>query len=75
MDLQRNGPDGGLPRVLMPPYVVLRDVFDEETVSGMLDYALSNEGLFAHTRVGHEGSTLRLGRRWACAISDRTATC
>jgi Rps23 Pro-64 3,4-dihydroxylase Tpa1-like proline 4-hydroxylase len=55
MDLQPNDANAALPRVLMPPYVLLRDVFDEATVSGLLDYALSNEGHFTHTKVAHDG--------------------
>lgn len=39
-------------RVLMPPYVVLRDFLDEATVAGLLDYALARQADFLPTRFG-----------------------
>ena len=45
---------GALPRGLLPPYLVLRDVLDEPTVAGLLDHALSRQPEIAPTRVGSE---------------------
>ena len=36
----------------MPPYLVLRDFLDEETVAGLLDYALAHEADFEPTKTG-----------------------
>jgi SM-20-related protein len=39
-------------RSLMPPYLVLRDFLDEETVAGLLDYAQAHQSDFAPTKLG-----------------------
>jgi Rps23 Pro-64 3,4-dihydroxylase Tpa1-like proline 4-hydroxylase len=38
----------------MPPYFELRDFLDEETVAGLLDYAVSHQSNFTSTGVGSE---------------------
>ena len=39
-------------RTLMPPHVVLRELLDEATAAGLIDYALSREADFRPTGVG-----------------------
>ena len=51
VDLQQGGEESRAPRVIMPPYVVLRDFLDEATVAGLLEYALSRQADFAPTRL------------------------
>ena len=51
-DLQQSNNVTGLPHGLMPPYLVLRDFFDEETVTGLLDYAVSRQSDFIPTQIG-----------------------
>jgi SM-20-related protein len=43
---------GAAARVIMPPHVILRDFLAEETVAGLLDYALAHADAFAPTGVG-----------------------
>lgn len=52
-------------RSIMPPYLVLRDFLAEETVVGLLDYALAHEPAFTPTKVGrfNEGVTNLAVRR------------
>ena len=48
---------------LMPPYLVLHDFLDEETVSRLLEYALAREAAFAPTgvrRVGGDPTSIRM---------------
>lgn len=40
-------------RVIMPPYLVLRDFLEDETAAGLLEYACAHEAAFAPTRTGH----------------------
>jgi Rps23 Pro-64 3,4-dihydroxylase Tpa1-like proline 4-hydroxylase len=44
--------DGSQARGLILPYIVLRDFLDEETVAGLLDYAISHQSDFEPTEVG-----------------------
>jgi SM-20-related protein len=53
---------------LMPPYVVLRDFLDEETVAGLLDYALSRQADFAPTLLG--SSTVNTSIRVSAGLRD-----
>ncbi len=39
-------------RALLPPYLVVRDFLEENSVSDLLDYALSHEQAFQPTKVG-----------------------
>jgi len=39
-------------RAIMPPHLVLRDFLPEETVAGLLDFALAHEADFAPTKTG-----------------------
>lgn len=39
-------------RGIMPPYLVLRDFVEEETVAGLLEHALARESQFAASRTG-----------------------
>lgn len=50
-DLQGSGTATASGRGLMPPYVVLRNFLDEETVTGLLEHALSRQSDFTPTRV------------------------
>jgi SM-20-related protein len=49
----------------MPPYLVLREFLPEETVAGLLDYALAHEAAFEPTGTGHkkEGAVKPATRR------------
>ena len=51
-DLRQSNNVTGLPHGLMPPYLVLRDFLDEETVTGLLDYAVSRQFDFIPTQIG-----------------------
>lgn len=50
-DLQQSSKGNALDRGLIPPYIVLRDFLDEETVAELLDYTISHQSDFAPTRV------------------------
>lgn len=50
-DSQQSGQGNTLTRGLIPPYVVLRDFLDEETITGLLDYTVSRQRDFAPTRL------------------------
>ena len=50
-DLQQGSKGVVLAHALMPPYVVLRDFLDEETVAGLVDYAVSRQSNFTPTRL------------------------
>ena len=39
-------------RTIMPPYLVVQNFLEEETVAGLLDHALAHEAEFAPTRTG-----------------------
>src|SRR5580658_2614213 len=39
------------PTGIMPPHLVLHDFLDEDTVAGLLNYALSHQADFAPTRL------------------------
>jgi SM-20-related protein len=54
-DLQQSSKGTVLAHGLMPPYLVLPDFFDEETVAGLLDYAISHQSDFRPTEVGTIG--------------------
>jgi SM-20-related protein len=54
-DLQQSNKDTVSARGLMPPYLVLRDFFDEGTVNDLLDYAVSHQSDFAPTQMGSIG--------------------
>jgi SM-20-related protein len=54
-DLQQGGKGVVLAHGLMPPYVVLRDFLDEETVAGLLNYAVVRQSDFTPTRLGSIG--------------------
>jgi SM-20-related protein len=54
-DLQPNSKSVVLAHGLMPPYLVLRDFFDEETVTGLLDYAVTHQSDFTPAQVGTVG--------------------
>jgi SM-20-related protein len=54
-DLQQSSKDTVSAHGLMPPYLVLRDFLDEETVSGLLDYAVSRQSDFTPTQMGSIG--------------------
>jgi len=51
MDMGRSIKATVASRVLMPPYLVLRDFLDETTVAGLLDYAVSRQADFLPTRL------------------------
>ena len=51
--LNNRASDG--PKSIMPPYLVLRDFLDEETVAGLLAHALAHEADFEPTKTGHGG--------------------
>ena len=53
LELEQGRPEITPMRSIMPPHVVLRDLFDEQTVTGLLDYALAHERTFAPTGVSH----------------------
>lgn len=42
---------GASGRSLIPPYIVRRDFLDEETVAGLLDYAVSHQSDFSSTKL------------------------
>jgi Rps23 Pro-64 3,4-dihydroxylase Tpa1-like proline 4-hydroxylase len=50
-DLQPSGEGNALARGLITPYIVLRDFLDEETVTALLDYAVSRQPDFTPTRL------------------------
>jgi SM-20-related protein len=50
-DLERGNKVAAPARGLLPPYLVLRDFLDEDTVAGLLDYALSRQADFLPTRL------------------------
>ncbi len=43
-------------RVMLPPYLLLRDFLDEQTAAGLLDFALANEANYAPTKTGRTGA-------------------
>lgn len=51
-ELQHSVEKAALPRAIMPPYLVLRNFLEEETIAALLDYALAHEADFAPTRTG-----------------------
>lgn len=51
MDMGRSVEATAASRVLMPPYLVLRNFLDEVTVAHLLDYALSRQADFLPTRL------------------------
>jgi Rps23 Pro-64 3,4-dihydroxylase Tpa1-like proline 4-hydroxylase len=51
-DLRQSGEGHVFTRGLMPPYIVLRDFLDEETVAGLLDHAISHQSDFTPTELG-----------------------
>jgi SM-20-related protein len=54
-DLRQNNKMAVLARGLMPPYLILPDFLDEETVTGLLNYAVSHQSDFSPTQVGTIG--------------------
>jgi SM-20-related protein len=50
-DSQQSGQRNTLARGLIPPYIVLRDFLDEETITGLLNYTVSRQWDFAPTRL------------------------
>jgi len=54
-DLQQSNQGSALARGLIPPYIVLRDFLDEETVAALLDYAISRQSDFTPTRLRSRG--------------------
>lgn len=53
----------------MPPYLVIRDLLDEETVAALLEFALGHEQAFAPAKVGR-GETVNPKIRIATATRD-----
>jgi Rps23 Pro-64 3,4-dihydroxylase Tpa1-like proline 4-hydroxylase len=51
-DLQHSGKEGAALRSIMPPYLVLHDLLEQETVDRLLEHALAREAAFAPTGVG-----------------------
>jgi SM-20-related protein len=49
---QQIGSEQTAARALSPPYLVLRDFLEENTVAALLDYALAREQAFQPTKVG-----------------------
>lgn len=59
-------------RSIIPPYLVLRDFLDEETVAGLLDFALARETAFTPTGVGRpkDGNSVRPNVRVSVGTRD-----
>lgn len=69
--MQQNVAKSGLPRSIVPPYLVLRNFLEEETVAALLTYALGHEAEFAPTRTGSgEKGGVKRGFRVSVAIRD-----
>jgi SM-20-related protein len=47
--------DGPAMRTVMPPYLVIGDFLEEDTVAGLLEFALGHEHSFVPTKVGRAG--------------------
>jgi len=59
------------PRSITPPYLLLRDFLAEETVAGLLDYALAHEPTFEPTKTGRfEGGEINPAVRISLATRD-----
>jgi SM-20-related protein len=54
-DLQQSSEGNPLARGLIPPYIVLRDFLEEETVAGLLDHALSHQSDFTPSQTLRSG--------------------
>jgi len=52
VDVEPSAKEKPAARVIMPPYRVLHDFLPQETVAGLLDFALAHEAAFAPTGVG-----------------------
>ena len=52
MNTPQSGKKDVSARGLMPPHLVLRNFLDDETVAGLLDYALFRQPEFAPTQLG-----------------------
>lgn len=52
-ELQQSVEKSASARTITPPYLVLRDFLEEETVAGLLAHALAHEADFAPTRTGY----------------------
>jgi len=52
VDIEPSAKDKLAARTIMPPHLVLRDFLPEETVVGLLDFALANEVAFSPTKTG-----------------------
>jgi SM-20-related protein len=53
---------------MAPPYLVVRDFLDQETVAGLLDYALRHETDFAPTSLGR--GTINPAKRISVGVRD-----
>ena len=51
-DLHQTSEGNALDRGLIPPYIVLRDFLDEETVADLLDHTISHQSNFVPTEIG-----------------------
>lgn len=49
---ESNVQPAGAKAPMMPPYLVLRDLLNADTVSGLFDFSLAHEGVFEPTGVG-----------------------
>jgi SM-20-related protein len=54
-DLEPSSEGNALARGLIPPYIVLRDFLEEETIASLLVYAVSRQSDFLPTRLGSRG--------------------
>jgi SM-20-related protein len=54
-DLQQSSKGAVLAHGLMPPHLVLPDFLEEESIAGLLDYAISHQSDFTPTQVGTIG--------------------
>jgi SM-20-related protein len=57
-------------RTLMPPYLLIQDFLDEDTVVGLLEYTLAHEAAFQPTKVGSGRRTADPAIRVSLATRD-----
>jgi SM-20-related protein len=68
-DLQQSSKSSASACGLMPPYLVLQDFLDEQTVDDLLDYAVSRQSDFTPTQMGSIGRVDRSFRK-SMSLSD-----